>query len=350
MADSDTEDPMTAVVRMLRPLLLCLLAAGGLPGVAATQEPPLPPPGELVDLGGWRLHLHCTGEASPSRPTVVLEAGAGDFSVGWSLVQPEVARFARVCSYDRAGHGWSELGPRPRTMRQLVWELHELLARAQVKPPFVLVGASMGGWIVRVYASTYPNEVSGLVLVDAGEDDPLRIAPDGRETRSSILVAGRSIPPVQTGNPLREEEIPQRIVDLILPQALQLGARANDPPRDRLPEEAQRMRTWSISRITHHVVNDNEVEAEELAALRSWQARTPYPYGELPLIVLSAGLSDSGSPLAGEEAERRLASHAAVAALSRRGRHAMAQRSGHHIQIEQPELVVAAIREATFGP
>src|SRR5687768_14490876 len=92
-------------------------------GQDATTSPPLPPPGRLIDLGGWRVHLHCTGEVRPSQPTVTLEAGSGDFSVDWSLVQPDVARFARVCSYDRAGAGWSGLGPRPRTMRQVVWEL-----------------------------------------------------------------------------------------------------------------------------------------------------------------------------------------------------------------------------------
>ena len=96
-----------------------------LPDAARAQNdstpPPFPAPGRLVDVGGWRLHLHCTGEARPSRPTVILEAGLGDFSVEWSLVQPGVARFARVCSYDRAGDGWSDLGPHPRTMHHIVF-------------------------------------------------------------------------------------------------------------------------------------------------------------------------------------------------------------------------------------
>src|SRR5262252_103363 len=101
--------------------------------------PPFPPPGRLVDVGGWRLHINCTGEARASQPTVILEAGAGDFSVEWSLVQPGMARFARVCSYDRAGMGWSDLGPHPRTMHQIVYELHTLLDRGGVRPPYVLV-------------------------------------------------------------------------------------------------------------------------------------------------------------------------------------------------------------------
>ena len=91
-------------------------------------------PGRLVDVGGWQLHLNCEGASKPGEPTVVLEAGGGDFSVTWALVQPMVATFARVCSYDRSGSGWSDLGPNPRTMRQMVYELHALLNRAGVSP------------------------------------------------------------------------------------------------------------------------------------------------------------------------------------------------------------------------
>src|SRR5947207_3172616 len=146
------------LVRAASSLLLTLQAAT----VWAQSEstpPPFPPPGKLIDVGGWRLHLNCTGEVRAPQPTVILESGSGDFSVEWSLVQPGVAKFAHVCSYDRAGDGWSELGPHPRTMHQIVYELHTLLERAGVKPPFALVGHSYGGWIVRLYAATYPSEV-----------------------------------------------------------------------------------------------------------------------------------------------------------------------------------------------
>src|SRR6266508_3082056 len=95
--------------------------------IASSQNgvaPPLATPGRLIDVGGWRLHLNCTGKPATSSPTVILESGVGDFSVEWSLVQPGVATFARVCSYDRAGDGWSAIGPHPRTMHQIVDELH----------------------------------------------------------------------------------------------------------------------------------------------------------------------------------------------------------------------------------
>src|SRR5260370_233845 len=117
-------------------LLLVSLHAATAWAQSESTQPPFPPPGGLVDVGGWRLHLNCTGESRTSQPTVILEAGLGDFSVEWSLVQPGVAKFARVCSYDRAGDGWSDLGPHPRTMHQIVYELHTLLANAGVKPPF----------------------------------------------------------------------------------------------------------------------------------------------------------------------------------------------------------------------
>src|SRR4030081_1825561 len=130
------------------------------------SAPPFPAPGRLIDLGGWRLHLNCSGQANPGRAVVILEAGAGDFSVDWSLVQPLVAPSARVCSYDRAGAGWSDLGPGPRTMRQQGWELHALLEKAGEKPPFVLVGHSYGGWLTRLFAEAYGADVSGMVLGD----------------------------------------------------------------------------------------------------------------------------------------------------------------------------------------
>ena len=120
--------------------LAVLIGVGPTAGSAqGDAPPPFAAPGRLVDIGGWRLHLNCTGTPSTSTPTVILEAGAGDFSVEWSLVQPEVAKFAHVCSYDRGDDGWSDLAPHPRTMHQVVFELHKLLESAAVKPPYILV-------------------------------------------------------------------------------------------------------------------------------------------------------------------------------------------------------------------
>src|SRR5215212_5577313 len=123
-----------------------------------------PPPGQLVDVGGYRLHINCVGTGSP---TVVIDAGWGDWSGGWSRVQPEAAKTTRVCTYDRAGMGYSEAGPLPRTAEQFAKELHSLLQRADIPGPYVLVGHSMGGAPVRVFAQTYAAEVVGVVLIES---------------------------------------------------------------------------------------------------------------------------------------------------------------------------------------
>lgn len=328
-------------------LLLVTLASLG----RAQSEPPYPPPGRLIDVGGWRLHLDCTGQASTLQPTVILEAGIGDFSVEWSLVQPKVASFARVCSYDRAGDGWSDIGPHPRTMRQIVYELHTLLERAGEQRPFVLVGHSYGGWLVRVYQMTYPGEVAGMVLVEAGADDPWRTMPDGRLVRASALATGRPIPPAKTSEPLREEEIPPGALAQIKAGLSDASAHANEPPRDKLPIEAQRMRTWALGQVKHVVAAVNPVESEELAALRASRTEggREHPLGALPLVVLTRGLPEEQGPDAkAMEADHRR-DHVAAAALSTRGTLIVAERSGHHVQLDEPDLVVSAIRQVLAG-
>ena len=133
-----------------------------------------PPPGRLVDIGGYRLHLWCTGDGAPA---VILDTGLGGSSAGWGFVQPEVARFTRVCSYDRAGMGYSDPGPSPRTARRIASELAELLARSGIAGPVVLVGASIAGFNVRVFASDHPERAAGLVLVDASHEDDAHEVP-----------------------------------------------------------------------------------------------------------------------------------------------------------------------------
>ncbi|MFL5579569.1 MAG: alpha/beta fold hydrolase [Gemmatimonadaceae bacterium] len=343
---------MRVPVSWSRPLGMAALAlACASPRATAQTEtaaPPYPPPGRLVDVGGWRLHLNCVGESRPARPTVILEAGLGDFSVEWSLVQPGVARFARVCSYDRAGDGWSDMGPHPRTMRQIVFELHTLLERAGERPPFVLVGHSYGAWLVRGYQAAYPADVAALVLVEPGASDPLRLMPDGRLVHSSDLATGRPVPSVKTSGPLRESDIPPAALAQMRAGLAAASAGANAPPRDKLPPDAQRMRTWALGRIGHIVAAVNPFEPEELAELRA-RARGEHPLGDLPLFVVTRGLPDESGPDAERlEAEHR-ADHAAMAAMSRRGRLVIAARSGHHVQLDEPALVVGTIREAVEG-
>lgn len=122
-----------------------------------------PPPGQLVDLGTHRLHLTCAGQGAPS---VIFDAALGGSSLSWSLVQPAVARYTRACVYDRAGFGWSDAGPLPRTAGRIANELHALLQRANVPPPYLLVGHSFGGLVTRLFTIAHRHDVAGLVLIE----------------------------------------------------------------------------------------------------------------------------------------------------------------------------------------
>lgn len=164
-------------------VILCCPIAG------VAQKTPAPP-GKLVDIGGYRLHLNCAGKGPAA---VLLEYGSSGNSMEWALVQPEIARFTRVCSYDRAYEGWSDAGPLPPSMHQQVYELHLLLGAAHIEPPYVLVGWSLGGMIDRIYAASYPGEVEGMVLVDATHEDITF-----GEKRFRDMATGKPIPPPQT--------------------------------------------------------------------------------------------------------------------------------------------------------
>jgi pimeloyl-ACP methyl ester carboxylesterase len=330
---------------LMKQFALAIMIAIRVVAQTGVDAPPFPPPGKLVDIGGWRLHLYCTGEAKPSQPTVILEAGVGDFSVEWGLVQPRVATFARVCSYDRAGDGWSDLGPHPRTIRQIVYELHTLLEKDGVRPPYVLVGHSFGGWPVRLYASTYPTEVVGMVLVEGGYDNPIRLTANGKEVRASELATGRAIPELNKTTPLRESDVPLGALNQMKAGGERSIAKANEPPRDKLPAEAQRMRVWAIGRWQHAAAAVNPFEVEEFAILRTQREKSPYPLGDMPLIVLTRGVSDEDGPDGkAHEADRRK-EHAELTKMSRNGKQIIAEGSGHHIQIQDPELVTKWIQE-----
>jgi len=123
-----------------------------------------PAAGRIVDIGGTKLHINCTGTGAPA---VILESGFPGVSLDWVLVQPEVAKVTKVCSYDRAGVGWSGLGKQPRTANQIADDIEELLVAAGVPPPYVLVGHSVGGIYVRDFTLKHPDQVIGMVLVDA---------------------------------------------------------------------------------------------------------------------------------------------------------------------------------------
>jgi pimeloyl-ACP methyl ester carboxylesterase len=162
--------------------IIALAAIGATYQIFATEldKRAYPPPGQMIDVGGYQMHLYCTGANVEGSPTVILESGLGSISSAWALVQAEVAKGTRVCSYDRAGMGWSEPGPEPLDAQHIAQELHALLHNANIPGPYVLVGWSYGGLYVREYTGQYGNEVVGLVLVDSSHPDQWTSTPEGQ--------------------------------------------------------------------------------------------------------------------------------------------------------------------------
>jgi pimeloyl-ACP methyl ester carboxylesterase len=173
-------------------VLLMLAVSGAIYQPIATQRAKraYPPPGEMVDVGGYNLHIDCVGRGSP---TVVLDAGTGEMSANWVWVQREVSDTTSVCAYDRAGMGWSEAGPEPRDAKQISRELHTLLKGANIEGPYVLVGHSFGGLYMQTYAARYPDEVAGMALVDSSQPDQFSFQPVTRDSYEPQKIAVSSL-------------------------------------------------------------------------------------------------------------------------------------------------------------
>ncbi len=281
----------------------------------------------MVDVGGFRLDLVCAGSGSP---TVILDAPLGASHMAWSLVQPEVAKFARVCSYDRAGYGWSDPGPRPRTCAMAVEELHALLREAGVPPPYVLVGNSIGGANARLFAFRYPKLVAGLILVDPVHEDQLeRLPPSARIAASKIRVLNLFRHASRLGL-LRFFDVP-------------LGEGSSDklPPQLRPAARAVGFRTAWVDATYLEMVAARESFDEVRTARRDMPER---PLHDLPLIVLTRGEEEEGPPDAEETLKAWTELHWDLARESSQGEQVITPRSGHFIQADQPAAVIEAIR------
>jgi len=269
-------------------LLLCAACTWG-------QAPA--PPGRLVDVGGYRVHVDCTGAGSPA----IVIVGAG-FSFDWALVQPEVAKVATVCTYDPSGTAWSDPGP-PLDCRGRVDEVRKAMRAAPVKSPFVLVGLSMGACVARLYAAEYPAEVAAMVIVDHA------FAPKPPPAKTSPTFAGLDSPPVL---------LEQTPIDFTVEDASHF---------ENLPPRARQLHRWAMSL---HPKMPAWTDAEDCLA----QLKNAPSLGDLPLVVVSTGNETPGYA----ELQRELL------ALSRRSSQMVAERSFHAVEIDQPDVVIAAIR------
>jgi pimeloyl-ACP methyl ester carboxylesterase len=292
------------------------------------------PVGRLIDLGGHRLHVNCTGHG---QPTVVIETGLGDFSFDWILVQRRIEPKMRVCTYDRAGYAWSDPGPQPRTFDQLNLELHDALVRAGEHGPFLLVGHSFGGGPVRSFAHRYPGKVAGLVLVDiVSEHQYIPMGPQ-HAGRIGDDAKGREIPAPREDMVASDKPAPGRAAD---PAAI-------EPPYDRLPRREQQLHTWAASQASVEAAEGSQKEwsAEYFAR---WAATSQKGVlGDLPLIVLTrehGGYGDNLDKPAAELEKVRLDSQRALAELSSAGTQRMIP-SGHSMHLEAPDAVVKAIHD-----
>lgn len=296
---------------------LCLLHLGAAAAVAQARVSSPPPLGRLVDVGGYRVHLYCTGSGSPT--TVI--AGAG-YSFDWDLVQSAASNDGRVCSYDPSGSAWSDTPPTPPTCDSHVAELHRLLQAAGIDDHLILVGQSIGAVFARLYATRFPQQVVGMVIVDHAAIIRMAAPPIGRGGAAVLppgvaLGRGVTLPPgVKLSPPVSGSPA------------------AADSPYHGLPARDRALHEWadtlptSTSPRAQRAMFDACIQAVETEA-----ARFARPLGRTPLVVISLPIPDSGY----QALQRRLL------ALSSNSTQIVADSSGHLIHIDRPGLVAHAI-------
>jgi pimeloyl-ACP methyl ester carboxylesterase len=299
-------------------LLILVIAFGGFlyENVSEARDQRFNPmTGQRFDVGGFKMHIDCMGQG---RPTVIFDSGLGDTYLSWQKVQPEIAKLTRACSYDRAGLGYSDPSPRPRTSKVIAEELHSLLRAAKVDPPYVLVGHSMGGYDVRIFASLYRDEVGGMVLVDASHPDQENRFP--RELKD------------MEGGWIREAEFLAYTTPFGLPRLF--GFCDDDPVR-------------RAAECNFHSAREG---LDEFKSFRQSAAETAATgtLGPFPLAVLS---HDPDKPSAEFPPDLARQVNAAwekmqeeLAHLSIYGTQTIAKNSGHYIQVDRPDIVVDAVR------
>jgi pimeloyl-ACP methyl ester carboxylesterase len=275
-----------------------------------------PMPGELIDVGLYQLHLYCTGSGFPA---VILESGLGDTYISWRKVQPKIAQFARVCSYDRAGLGFSDYTRHPSTSKYFAQELHTLLHNAGIPPPYVLVGHSMGGFTVRLYASLYRDEVAGMVLVDSSHPEQRTRLPPALNDMDATW--------------LREQEFMEFTMPFGIPRLMGFCGSEGEV---------------RAAECNFHTVRESVAELKAVSESAA-EAATAGKLGDMPLAVLSED-PDQPQPDLPEDLLKPASDawqqmQTELAQLSTRSTRVIAKNSGHFIQFDRPDVVIEAVRK-----
>ena len=305
-------------------------------------------PGQLVDVGGFRLNFYCMGSGSP---TVVFDSGWGDWAPAWSKVQPEVAKWTRACSYDRAGTGFSDPGPMPRTSVRIAKELHTALHRAGVNGPYILVGSAFGGDNVRSFADLYMKEVAGLVLSDADPDDlePKEMQDEAHRGHAEIpsdlrkcrnLIADHKPLPAESAN---SGKPPQTCAQSFFFRGL--------PDTAWSPELNAKLLEIAQTKVVMY--DSYSSEMEETARDESYLQKHRRSFGSRPIRVLTSGNHAVGhletkpteTPKFRKYEQETTLAQARWLKLSSNSKQIFARHSSEYIQFDEPDTVINAIRE-----
>jgi pimeloyl-ACP methyl ester carboxylesterase len=300
-------------------LLMLILAAAGIlyQSVASTLDRRAHlMPGELIDVGGYKMHIDCEGQGTP---TVILESGLGDSFFSWQKVQPKIAQFTRVCSYDRAGLGYSDTSPHPRTSKVFAEELHTLLHNAGIPAPYVLAGHSMGGFDVRLYASLYRTEVAGVVLIDSSHPEQQKRLPPALNDMDATW--------------LREQEFMEFVMPFGIPRLM--GFCGSDAE-------------VRAAECNFHNAREGVAESKAISESAA-QAAMAGNLGDIPLAVLSEDPNqpqpDLPEDLVKPASDAWQQMQDELAHLSSRGTRVIAKNSGHFIQLDRPDVVIEAVHK-----
>jgi pimeloyl-ACP methyl ester carboxylesterase len=288
-------------------LLLLVITVLSLPLDIQANDKPYA--GQLVNVGTHRLHIHCKGEGSP---TVIIDSGIGGFSLEWIKIQNNLANDVRVCSYDRAGYGWSDPGPKPRTTARITRELHTLLEEAKIPGPYVLAGHSFGGYNIRYFASEYPDEVAGLVFIDSSHPEQFNT-----EEFKRVKKPAKSIK--------RKNTIRVRLVRPII--------------AENYPHENKRMAFRLMSTLKSKSTLINESEFMELSAKQVAVRSNHRPY-TFPVVIITRGKRVWPENDLGDRREQQWTNlQNDLENMAIKPDHFLAYKSGHIIHLDQPELV-----------